>query len=296
MSLTPQEIQGELNGLGFPKALIQSDKNLKHVFDEIVSQGIDLSTDAGKARAIEAFKSTPWWKKRSDSQRKFDVLQYDNPGEFNREIAQKQKDLQALSTELGINLSPNDLSAMSRLILRNGMDDAEVRSAMAGHFQYNPQNAVTGQAGTDVNALQDLAGKYYVNLGKDTIQNMVQRMITGDLSPESLTEYFKQQAISRFPHLQQQINSGLTVADVADPYKQEMANLLEMDPNGIKPQDPTILKGLQASTPEGGFQLMPLWQYQNMLRQDPRWSTTDNARNSLLGTAGSVLRELGVSS
>jgi hypothetical protein len=39
-----------------------------------------------------------------------------------------------------------------------------------------------------------------------------------------------------------------------------------------------------------------MWQYQQQLRQDPRWGQTDNAREEVNGIAHGILRDFGVMS
>jgi len=58
--------------------------------------------------------------------------------------------------------------------------------------------------------------------------------------------------------------------------------------------DPTILKALQQPTAEGTHQLMPIWQFQEMLKQDPRWLKTVNARDSLMDSATGLLANMGL--
>jgi hypothetical protein len=37
-----------------------------------------------------------------------------------------------------------------------------------------------------------------------------------------------------------------------------------------------------------------LWEFQQQLRQDPRWNYTRNAQDSLMGTARKVLQDFGL--
>ena len=83
-----------------------------------------------------------------------------------------------------------------------------------------------------------------------------------------------------------------------------MANLLEIDPAQIDfTKDPLVSKALQfqgaksgpnqAGT-DGAPGVMPLWQFQQQVRQDPRWQYTDNAKQEVMGMAHSVLQQWGL--
>jgi hypothetical protein len=38
----------------------------------------------------------------------------------------------------------------------------------------------------------------------------------------------------------------------------------------------------------------PLWQFEQELRQDPRWTYTNNAQEDLMGTARQILKNFGL--
>jgi hypothetical protein len=90
------------------------------------------------------------------------------------------------------------------------------------------------------------------------------------------------------------LSKGMTVRQIADPYVQVMAKTLEIDPATIDySKDKTIQQALGAG---GNAQPIPMWQYQQQLRQDPRWGKTDNAREEVNGIAHGILRDFGVMS
>lgn len=294
--LSPSDIAASLDQLGFAKALINSDPSLKQAFNEIVSRQIDVGTSAGRAEAMALIKNTQWWTSRSASQRKFDEMAADKSqrADLQQMLKQKRGDLEVMAEQLGIPLDPQSMAKLATAALRNNLDDNQLNKIFSQHLNYKPGQSLSGQAGLDLTGLQKLASSYYVRMGNNELNGMLQRMIAGGLTPDAMVDFFKQQALSRFPHLQKQINSGLTVADIASPYVQAMGQILEQDPNGIKPMDPTIMKALQQPDGNGGFQLMPEWQFEQTLRQDPRWLKTNNARQDLLGIGHDLLKSFGV--
>ncbi len=283
------DLRGMLDDLGLPKALIEQHASLKKAFQEIVSKQI---TDESRIAAI--FKGTKWWQDHSAAQRQFATLKYDDPAEFRRQLDQQRDDIHTLSQQLGVQLDSHQLDRLAHISLRNGFDSQELQRAIAHRLDYEKGDALKGQAGVDLAGLQKLAADYGVRVGHGQLEDMLQRMIANNLTPEAMVEYFKQQALSSFPHLEKQIKSGFTVADIADPYRRAMAQLLEIDPNGITTRDNTIMKALQMQDGKGGFQLMPEWQFEQMLRQDKRWLKTNNARESLLDVGHTLLRNFGL--
>ncbi len=90
-----------------------------------------------------------------------------------------------------------------------------------------------------------------------------------------------------------QIDAGLTTKQAASPYIQSMASILELDPNAVNLDDPTIAKALTGVNEQGTPTVMPLWQFERELKKDSRWRYTKNAQDELLGTGMQVLRDLG---
>lgn len=285
--LSKADLAGGLSKDGFAIGLIDSHPELKSVFSEALTK--NWSVD----RALLAIQNTSWFQNHSASQRQYEELLHSDPGQLQRKIDQQVADLRQMETSFGIHV--DDVNGLATAIIRNGMDPQEQQQAIAHAFRYKGQT-LSGQVGTDVDNLKQLSEQYYVGLTNKQLTNMSQRMLIGQLDPSAVTDYFKNAALSKFPHLKQQINDGHTVEDIANPYKVEMAKYWHDDPdfaNNIKNQDPMIMKALQQNTPEGS-QLMPIWQFQQQLKSDPRWLKTDNARDSMMDSATGLLQDMGL--
>jgi hypothetical protein len=73
-----------------------------------------------------------------------------------------------------------------------------------------------------------------------------------------------------------------------------MSRILEIDPGTIGLNDRTIKQALTGLNPEGKPMTTPLWQFEQELRQDPRWNYTNNAQEDLMGTARQILKNFGL--
>lgn len=83
--------------------------------------------------------------------------------------------------------------------------------------------------------------------------------------------------LSAFPAWQKQLESGLTVSQLAGPYMQAMSSILELPAEQLGVRDPTIRKAMQGVGADGTPSVKPLWQFESELRNDPRWDTTKDA-------------------
>lgn len=290
------DFTAQLNAAGFAKALLNSDPSLKAIFEEAISQGW-YKSDTGLSRFQAAIRNTKWWTSRSDAQRKFDEMSFGDSATLHAQIGQEADSIKAQAAQDGITLTGADAWNAAKIALRNGMTDQEVANTISTHFAYNPDQAYTGKSGSAIDAIKQMAADYYVPVTDAQMQKWVQQVDAGTLDPNSLSDYFKQQATSLFPNLKQQLDAGQTVKSVADSYKSLMAQTLELDPNGIADNDPTVMKALQYKDPSSGEQTtMPLWQYQQQLKQDPRWLQTENAHNSLVGATQDLMKQWGLAS
>ena len=83
------------------------------------------------------------------------------------------------------------------------------------------------------------------------------------------------------------LDQGVDLASIYQPYKQAMATTLEINPNTITLDDPTLRSAI------GPDKEMTLYDYQRSLRKDPRWQYTDNARSEASNVATQVLKDFG---
>jgi hypothetical protein len=103
-----------------------------------------------------------------------------------------------------------------------------------------------------------------------------------------------------YPGLSKAIDSGQTVASFASPYLSLYAQELDLPTGSVDLNDPLVQRALQHQAPSTGSAaqgepgVMPLWQFQRQLRDDPRWLNTTSARDSTLSTVHKVLTDFGL--
>jgi hypothetical protein len=83
------------------------------------------------------------------------------------------------------------------------------------------------------------------------------------------------------------LDNGVDLDTVYSPYKRLMASTLEVSPDSISIDDPTLRMAI------GPDKEMSLYDFQRSLRKDPRWQYTDQARKSVSEAALGVLRDFG---
>lgn len=104
----------------------------------------------------------------------------------------------------------------------------------------------------------------------------------------------KDLAKGAYPGLAAAIDAGQTVAAAASPYIYAMSNILEIPREQLTVGDNMIKSALNARDKEGKIVQKSLWEFEQDLRNDPRWGYTKNARESLDSVAHSVLKDFGL--
>jgi hypothetical protein len=122
----------------------------------------------------------------------------------------------------------------------------------------------------------------------------VKNIVSGVGTQQDVKNELMKLAKAQFPQWTAQIDGGQTVQDIAAPYMQSMSQILELPSGSVNLFDPTIKKALNYTNP-GSLQkeAKPLWQFENELRADPRWTKTKNAQDNLFQVGHQVLADFG---
>lgn len=152
---------------------------------------------------------------------------------------------------------------------------------------------VEGELGKAQDQLKSIARSYGVDMGDSWYAAATQQVGKG-VAVEDFLDEIKQTAIGRYPGLADRINKGANVFQVASPYIQAKARILEMDPNSIDLDDMDIQKAIGYKDEKGAFSTRPLWEYEKDLRTKPEWQYTKNAKDSYDSLMLKVLRDFGL--
>lgn len=129
-----------------------------------------------------------------------------------------------------------------------------------------------------VTMLRQFEANNGINLTEKFIQRNAQDIATGAKGPDEVTSLLRDQYVATaYPGLADKIRAGSDVADLAAPYLGTMQNLLELPDGSIDLNDPTIQRALSSTDEKGNPTAVPLWQFKDIVKRDPRWASTDNA-------------------
>lgn len=239
-------------------------------------------------------KNSNWWKTNADAARKAAVLWTSDPGEWGALWNRTQNHVIQMMGDMGATFDWNTINTVSAGIIWQGWDDERTRSQLGSYITFGgPSGMAGGKAGQIQQELNSYAYSMGVKNADSWIQNAVRDIASGRGNLEGYKNSIRDQAIASFPGLTDQIKAGSSVQDLAQPYLQSMSQVLELAPGEVNVFDPTIKNALGWKDSTGKAASKPLWQFQNDLRSDERWKKTQNAQDSTMGVAHSILQQFG---
>lgn len=272
-------------------AFLQSHPALFRKFDEAVEN------TWSPQRFIAEIRDTPWFQKHAASARAWGILKSTDPATAKNQLGQTMATINDAANAMGASLSTAQLKRVADNALMFGMDQSSLQNVLAGFVHYDAKlGGFQGSAGQNENHLQDIARKNGLTFNKGMYSKWVQAIANGDSTVSDYESYIRNEASKAFPSYTDQLSAGGDLADIASPYTNSMANILELPETGIDMFNPTIRSALQARDKDGKITSKPLYQFEQELRQDPRWLQTNNAKTTLNGMTHSVLQSFGLMS
>jgi hypothetical protein len=271
---------------GFAYAFLRSDASLWSLF----TQAVAGNWAATKFQA--ELKNTSWYQKNAESVRQYQFLAKTDPATMAARKSAITAQMQDKARIMGATMSGPILATIANNALMFGWNDAQIQNVLAGYVKAT-NGVFSGNAADSATQIRQKAWRNGVSLSESTIQSYAQGVAAGNLTVDGITATIRNQAKSVAPAYAQELDSGMDLYDVASPYMQSMAKILEVAPASIDLFDPTIRSALSSKDAKGQATSKSLWQFEQGLRQDPRWTKTQNAQDSMMSTGRKVLNDFG---
>lgn len=277
---------------GLVKQLIDSVPELKTLFNKAVKEG----WVAEKFQA--SLKNTKWWKSTSETQRQYLIKSITDPATHRRDWNTQFYRINELGNSLGLfNVGGNKqlIDHLVYNVMYNGWSDAQLKYEMANFLMLSPEGGLAGAGGQFQSKMSQMAWANGVKLDSNWYLNNYRNIMKGVVTEEQTMRDIRNQAAAMFPAFREQIMAGQNVMDIASPYITGMSNILELNQGDLDLFDPMIKGALNYKDPKSGATgAKPLWQWEVDLRKDPRWNSTNNAREGLMAVGHKVAQDMGV--
>jgi hypothetical protein len=274
---------------GLSSALINSSKELKSLFSKAVSGGWSPQ------RFQASLKNTKWWKTQSSTLRKYVTTKYTDPATWHQQRGAAAASIRQMAVKVGLTgVSKAQLSSAVHKKLAQGWSDARLEDWLGARIKAH-DGVMYGKAGEYFDRLHEVAylnGMRYGGYYEQSARNIVRGVTTLEAQENKI----RAQAAARYSSFREQILAGQNLMDLAAPYIKSVAGILELAESDVDLFNPHIARAMTAKPKAGqtaGTQ-MPLWQFENELRNDPLWNKTNNARESMMTVARQVAKDFGM--
>ena len=290
---------------------------------EILVKAVDEEWDNEKFLA--AARGTSWWQKNSSNLRTriIDRAKYDELRAAGEDVSKTDYGLyitkqigavKAKAREIaGVTLTDEQAQSVAQKIYDGFLDDdplainalivpfiGKVSSIAGTGTGAQSITAYSGQALQAFQTLQSIAKANGFSLkdilpnisttttGGDLERAVLQGLAAGTIDINRVAQDARVLASQGQPeYVRNLLNQGYDLENVYAPYKNQMAAVLEVNPDMIDLNDPTLRSAI---TDKGD---MNLFDFKRQLRQDNRWQYTQSARDEVSSGALKVLQDFG---
>lgn len=243
--------------------------------------------------AIE-FQQTKWFKNHSSTYREAMHRKIADPESFKREVDQKWEELQQLAAQYGSKISYKWGRGVAERAILYGHTDLELRDFLSRHVRPGKGGHFGGSLASVEEQVRQTAFRNGIRLSQKSMNGWMRRIVSGQTTMENYNNWVRTQAQRTWKAYAHEIKAGADLIDLADPYIQSMREILELPPEEVDLFSPKIRRALSHKNAKGETDPMSLVDFENSLRDDPRWRHTQNASDTLSEAAFGLVNKLGL--
>lgn len=288
-----------LANLGYTLELINSDPSLQ-AFIKRVRQYMDRN----KGRTPTSYEldqmkqGIDWFERLNSVQEQARIEQADprRRADWQRSLELQRQRVRNIATAYGAPLTDEQINSLALDARLDGLEDQEIRNRMRPFLQaaITGQGALTGAAEDTERQLVQWARANGLAITGDVVAKYVMNITEGSQTIESAKDDLRRMYLmGQYPAWSDRIQQGFDPADIAGPYKERIAQFLEVDEDSIDLNDGLLQRGMQGVGQDGKPRVVPMYEFDRMIREDPRWDKTDNAYAMYARVGNDLLRTFG---
>jgi hypothetical protein len=159
----------------------------------------------------------------------------------------------------------------------------------AGQY-VNPTAVTRAKASNNYLQIANIGKAYFSQVADTTVENALTGVITG----EDVQRQQRELAKTKYAHLGNLIDQGLTLQELSDPFRQQAAQLLERSADDINMGE-AMFEAAYNYGDTGQKRMMTSGEWEIMLRSDAKygWDKTNNAKAEARQLASSIAQAFG---
>jgi len=178
----------------------------------------------------------------------------------------------------------------------NGWNESQIKSNLSKYIKYSADpnsgfDSLIGEAGNVEDQIRGFAEKMGISVDNAWVLDQSRKAIAAGSNIQPAEDFIRARAKEKYAAYATELDTT-TVADLSYNYRSSMANTLELGIEEISMDDSLIKKAMAVGDGQGGKK--NLFQFEQELRQDPRWAKTKNAKESSTSVVNDVLSTFGL--
>lgn len=292
-TIDPQELAANY---GWALSVLKSNPELNKLFNQAVAH------TWSPAMFTAQLRNTKWYKTSAEASRQNQVLRKADPAEWARRLAKSTATISDQYFALtGKKLDPKRAQAYGTSSLMMGWSDAEILDQVGNTVtaQTLMKQGLGGTLGQAEQQLRQAAEDYGLDFSQGALASQLNNIARQTTDVTAIIDNYRNTAKSKYAAYADQLDQGMTMRDIAEPYKQMMAKTLELSDKSLTINNPAIQQALTWKPPPKAGKAQPptgmaLWQFEQNLKNDPRWNKTQNAQDSIMAAGRKVLSDMGL--
>jgi hypothetical protein len=302
------EVAGETD-FALPETIFNNVPSLKAILDRYVKE------DWTESKLRKAIRDDVWYRQNSGAikQRYVQLFNYrdlvktgqaQGTTQYEQDIVKLERQIADKARVVGSGIASDPAAlrkaAENMYITNVGIDDAMTTDFIAAAIRPigsmiagQGTSGYSGQALKDYQAIQSIAQANGFRVkdivpGGQSEQQVLQGIATGAIDPNRLAQDARKLAAQGQPqYVRDLLGQGYNLDQVFAPYRQTMANVLEINPDEIDLNDQT----LRSAISDKGD--MNIYDFKKTLKRDNRWQYTENAKQEVSDMTLKILRDFG---
>jgi hypothetical protein len=210
-------------------------------------------------------------------------------------INRNKETVQGLADQYGVQLSDDEVTEFATQSRLQNWSPERLRRALQPLLERTILESGTGGMGLAGDAESDLvswARRNGLTLSPQAAAQYISKITFGQQSLDSVKDDIRKTYLrGMFPAWADRIDAGFDPEVIFEPYRDSARRLLEV--NEIDFDDPLMKRAAQYTGPDGKASQLPLYQFEEQIRNDPRWQYTDNAYKTYTDVGTDLLRMFG---
>jgi hypothetical protein len=265
---------------------------------------------------MQILQKSDWYSKNTDDYRKFQVYKTRNNTTYLADLKVNAEAIVRQYGQAGINITAQEaVKYAEQMMMKSANINGQVVTydknwltrTMANSIDFTKKKTIGGVEVYDLDGkIETIANSLYKkawdygyqaslsNKGFDQwMQNSVRGLVSGDITEDQINADLQDRAVSMFPGLANQIKSGQSLREAANPWLNAIANTWEVDPDTLDLNDDFVNRALNQQDDKGNIVPMNLYQAKTAARKSPKWQYTEKAKEEYTGIGQKILQDFG---